>query len=390
MRKQTLAIHTDFQKDDAYGSLNMPIYHTAAYSFPSAKAMADAFTGRSSAPSYSRVANPTVTFFENRVKQLSNATNVFAFNTGMAAISNAIIALSASGKNIITSNHLFGNTVSLLKNTLGRFGVETRSVDLLNTESVRNSIDENTALIYLEIVTNPQLEVANLKTLASIAHEKNIPLIADTTVIPFTQFNSKDLGVDIEVVSSTKYISGGANSLGGLVIDYGSFPDVYRHLKFELLYNLGAYMTPHVAYMQTLGLETLDARYSLQSSNTMELAQRLQSISKIQQVNYIGLPDNKFHTLAKEQFNDTYGAMLTIDLDSKQSCYNFIDNLKLISRATNMFDSKSLAIHPASTIFGPFSGSQRKEMDVRDTTIRLSIGLESVDDIYEDIIQALQ
>ncbi len=390
MKKQTLAIHTKQPHNDVYGSLNMPIYHTAAFNFPTAKAMADAFTGRSSEPSYSRVANPTVTFFETRVKELSEATNVFAFNTGMAAISNTIMALTAAGKNVITSNHLFGNTVQLLKNTLGRFGVETRSVNLLDIAAVKNAIDENTALIYLEIITNPQLEVADLQALSVIAHEHNIPLIADTTTIPFTKFSAKSLGVDIEVVSSTKYISGGANSLGGLVIDYGNFPALYRSLKFELLYNLGAYMTPHVAYMQALGLETLDARYEIQSNNTLELAKRLSKLSAIKQVNYVGLEDNAFHNLAKAQFNNTYGAMLTIDLENKQACYSFIDKLQLISRATNMFDSKSLAIHPSSTIFAGFAGSQKREMDVRDTTVRLSIGLESVDDLFEDIEQALQ
>lgn len=390
MKKQTLAIHTTQPHPDVYGSLNMPVYHSAAFNFPTAKAMADAFTGRTSEPSYSRVSNPTVTFFETRVKELSGAVNVFAFNTGMAAISNTLMALTASGKNVVTSNHLFGNTVQLLKTTLGRFGVETRSVNLLDITAVINAIDENTAAIFLEIITNPQLEVADLQDLSSIAHEHNIPLVADTTTIPFIQFSSKELGVDVEVVSSTKYISGGANSLGGLVIDYGKFPNLYRSLKFELLYNLGAYMTPHVAYMQALGLETLDTRYAIQSNNALELAKKLRNLSTIKQVNYVGLEDNPFHNLAKKQFNDTYGAMLTIDLESKQVCYSFIDKLQLISRATNMFDSKSLAIHPSSTIFAGFSGSQKREMDVRDTTVRLSIGLESVDDLFEDIQQALQ
>ena len=389
MEKQTLALHTQPQHADVYGALNMPVYHSAAYGFQSAEAMNDAFVGRSNDPSYSRVTNPTVTFFEDRVKQMSGAKNVYAFNSGMAAIANTIVALTASGRNIVTSKHLFGNTVSLFTNTMGRFGVETRYVDLLDPEQVDAAIDDKTALIYFEIVTNPQLEVADISILSEIARRHNIPLVADTTVIPFSFFDASGLGIDIEVISSTKYISGGATSLGGVVIDYGRFPSLYRSIKFELLYNLGAYMTPHAAYMQTIGLETLSARYTVHAANALELAKRLQEVPEIKRVNYIGLPDNPFYDLARKQFGETSGAMITIDLDSKQACFNFINHLNLISRATNMFDSKTLAIHPASTIFGAFAGSQRRAMDVRDTTIRLSVGLESVNDLFEDILQAL-
>ena len=390
MEKQTKTVRTTSKNPDAYGALNMPVYNSAAYGFQSAKAMADAFVGRTDSPTYSRVTNPTVSFFEERVAQLSGAKNVFAFNSGMAAISCTLFALAANGKNIVTSAHLFGNTVSLLKNTLSRFGVETRFVDLLDKEAVINAIDENTACVFLEIITNPQLEVVDLQSLSSITRQKNIPLVADTTIIPFSQFSASSLGVDIEVLSSTKYISGGASSLGGLVLDYGNFPQFYRCVKFELLYNIGSYMTPQVAFMQTLGLETLDMRYRTQANNALELAQKLKEIPEITDVNYVGLNDNKFHTLAKKQFGGTFGAMLTIDLEDKQHAFDFIDNLRLISRATNLFDSKSLAIHPASTIFGGFAGSQRRAMNVRDNTVRLSIGLEAVSDLYEDIVQAIK
>lgn len=390
MKNQTLAIHTSFQREDAYGALGFPVYHTAAYEFPNAKAMADAFCGRTQDPDYSRLGNPSVTYFENKVKALTGAANVFAFNTGMAAITNALMAVTAAGKNVVTSNHLFGNTVALMKGTLGRFGLETRSVDLLDLERVKASVDEQTACIYLEIITNPQMEVADLHGLSEIAHEHNIPLIADTTMIPFTVFSAKDLGVDVEVVSSTKYISGGATSLGGLVIDYGRFPNVNRVIRYELISNLGAIMTPHAAYMQTVGLETLDARYRVQAQNALDLAKRLRSLPQITYVNYTGLEDNPFHEISVKQFGPTAGGMITIDLADKQACFNFINHLKLIRRATNLFDNKSLAIHPASTIFGPFSGSQRRAMDVKDTTIRLSIGLEDVDDLYEDVKHALE
>lgn len=388
MKKQTIATTTNYPKTDPYGALSMPVYHCAAYEFDTAKHMSDAFCGRVLDPEYSRVMNPTVTFFEDRVKALTGASNVFAFNSGMAAITTSLLAFVGAGKNIVTSNHLFGNTIALMRNTLKPLGIETREVNLLDINAVREAIDENTCLIFFEIITNPQMEVADINALSAIAHKRNIPLIADTTLIPFTEFSAKELGVDIEVVSSTKYISGGATSLGGLIIDYGRYPRVNAKIRFELLFNLGVYMTPHAAYMQTLGLETLHARYKEQAGNALELAKRLQKVPQIKRVNYTGLPDNPFYELSQKQFGKTAGAMLTIDLEDKAAAIRFINNLKVVHRATNLFDNKTLAIHPASTIFGPFSGSQRRAMDVYDTTIRLSVGLEAVDDIYEDIVQA--
>lgn len=390
MDNKTKAIDTPFEKHDAYGSLSMPIYHTAAYEFNTAADMADAFTGRVIAPDYSRVMNPTVMYLENKVKALTNASNVVAFSSGMAAISNTLLALSATGKNIVTSRHMFGNTFSLITQSLKRFGVEARPCDLLNLDEVRSQMDNNTCCIFLEIITNPQMEVANLKELAAIAHEYHVPLVADTTVIPFTQFSAKSLRVDIEVVSSTKYLSGGATTLGGLVIDYGTTQGFGHRMKNEMLFNFGAYMTPHVAYMQSLGLETLDARYRVQSQNTLYLAEKLRTLPEVKRVNYVGLPDNPYHAIAEKQYGPTAGAMMTIDLESKEACFSMIDNLKLVRRATNLFDNKTLAIHPASTIFGGFTSEERAAMDVLDTTVRISIGLEDMDDVFNDIEQALK
>jgi O-acetylhomoserine (thiol)-lyase len=389
MKKQTKAIHTTFQAQDPYGALSMPVYHTAAYEFSNAADMADAFCGRTDMPDYSRVTNPTVTYFENKVKAMTGANEVIALASGMAAISNALMCVAGAGKNIVSSRHMFGNTFALIDGTFKRFGVDVHLTDLTDIEAVKAEIDENSCCIYLEIMTNPQMEVADLKALAEVAHAHNIPLIADSTMIPFTEFNSHELGVDIEIVSSTKYLSGGATSIGGLVIDYGTTPDFGYRMRKEMLLNLGAYMTPHVAYMQTIGLETLDVRYQQQSANALALAKKLQGVKAIKRVNYTGLEDNPFHEISQRQFGPTAGAMVCIDLESEEACYDFINNLKLIRRATNLFDNKSLAIHPASTIFGPFSREQRAEMDVLETTIRLSIGLEDVDDLYEDICQAV-
>ena len=390
MRKQTLAIHQAYKRRDAYDALSMPVYNAVAFEFDNAEVMADAFCGRIDAPDYSRVENPTVTNLEQRVKALTGAENVIALNSGMAAISNTLFSVVEQGKNVITSRHLFGNTYSLLTSTLSRLGGEARLCDLTDVAAVERLIEDNTCCLFLEIMTNPQLEVVDVRALTALAHQHGIPVIADTTLIPFTQFSAKDLGIDLEVVSSTKYISGGATSLGGLVIDYGTYPFIGKRLLNEMLFNLGAYMTPQVAYMQTLGLETLDVRYRVQAGNALELAQRLRTLKPIHKVNYVGLEDNPYHQLAVSQYGETAGAMVTMDLESQEACFRLLDNLKLIHRATNLFDNRTLAIHPASTIFGLFTAEERAAMDVQDTTIRLSVGLESVDDLFDDIKQALE
>lgn len=390
MKKQTIAIDTPYVRPDAYGSLAVPIYNNVAFEFGDAAEMADAFCNRIKAPDYARVENPTVTNLEQRVRLLTNAAHVTAFNSGMAAISNTLLAVASQGKNIVTSHHLFGNTLALVSNTLLRFGVKPRLRDLTDLQAVEDAIDEHTCCVFLEIVTNPQLEVADLHAIAEIAHQKGVPLIVDSTVIPFTETHLRELGVDVEVVSSTKYLSGGGTSLGGLVIDYDTFPLINQRIKYELLFNLGAYMTSQAAYLQTLGLETLDVRYQRQAANALQLAEGLRELGMIQHVNYIGLEDNPFHELSQRQFGKTAGAMLTIDLASKEACFRFLNRLRLIHRATNLFDNRTLAIHPASTIFGLFPEHQLEKMNVRQTTIRLSVGLEAVEDLLEDLQQALE
>jgi len=399
-------LNTPYGKQDAYGALSMPIYHSAAYEFETAEAMEAAFTGKTADYAYSRITNPTVQYFEDRVRTITGAFSATALNSGMAAITNTIITVAQTGSNIVTSKHLFGNTYSFFVSTLAAFGVETRFCDLTNPDEVEAHIDDNTCALFLEIITNPQLEVADLKALSVITKAKGVPLIADTTVIPFSNFKAKEFGINIEIVSSTKYVSGGATSLGGLILDYGNFnwlslPKLHTmakefgaaaftaKLRKEIHRNLGAYMTPQVAYMQTLGLETMTVRYDRATDTCQKLVEKLEALPEVESVNYTGLPTNKYHSLSKNQFGNRPGAMFTFDLTSREACYNFMNKLKVIRRATNLFDNKTLAIHPASTIFGTFSAEVRKEMNVSDKTIRISVGLEDVADLYNDFVQAL-
>ena len=281
MKASTRAIHTPFARKDAYDALQIPIYNCMAFEFDDADYMSDVFCGKVIVPDYSRVLNPTVMHLEDRVKNLTNAKEVSAFTSGMAAISALLISVASSGKNIVSSNHMFGNTYLLVTRTLERFGVEPRLVNLCDIEEVKKMVDKDTCCIFLESVTNPQTEVADTRALADIAKKWNIPLIADTTIIPFTEFDGKGIGLDFQVVSSTKYISGGATSLGGLIIDYGNFPKISETIKKEIVFNLGGYMTPQAAYLQIIGLETLEVRYKRQADSAKKIANFLKEQPKV-------------------------------------------------------------------------------------------------------------
>lgn len=388
MKKTTAAINPRFPRKDPYGALAMPVYHCCAYEFPDHQAMIESFTGVSDDPDYSRVTNPTVIHFENIVRRLTGAADAVAFSSGMGAISAAVMSAVTAGRKIVTSRHLFGNTYLLFTQTLARFGVETELVDLTDIEAVSKAVDDRTACVYLETVTNPQMEVADVRAIADIAHAAGTIVIADTTMIPFTYTDSRALGIDVEILSSTKYLSGGATSLGGLVLDYGTAKGFGHTLRRDLLMNLGGYMSPHAAYMQTLGLETLAARYEVHDRNARHIAEGLRHIEGVE-VCWPGLVDNPYHELAKKQFGGRYSAMMTISLPSEEACFRMIDALQLVRRATNLFDNRTLAIHPASTIFGTIDAETRRKMDVSDRLIRLSVGLEDADDILADLRSAI-
>jgi O-acetylhomoserine (thiol)-lyase len=402
-----ILLHTPYAKPDAYNALSMPVYNSAAFEFDSAEAMEDAFTGKSANHTYSRITNPTVQYFEDRVKSITGALSVTALNSGMAAISNTFIAIAQNGSNIVTSRHLFGNTYSFFATTLAAFGVEIRFCDMTNPEQVESCVDNNTCAIFLEIITNPQMEVADLTAISNIAKQKSVPLVADTTIVPFCAFNAKEAGINIEIVSSTKYISGGATGLGGLIVDYGNYnwissPKLHvmakefgpaaftAKLRKEIHRNLGAYMTPQVAYMQTLGLETLSLRYKKATETCLMLTKKLEDLDQVESVNYTGLSSNRFYGISQKQFGDCPGAMFTFNLVSREACFSFLNNLKLVKRATNLFDNKTLAIHPASTIYGTFTAEIRRDMHVSDKTIRISVGLEDSEDLLGDFVQALK
>jgi O-acetylhomoserine (thiol)-lyase len=251
------------------------------------------------------------------------------------------------------------------------------------------------------------MEVANIRKLVDIGNKYNVPVILDGTLTTPYIFNAKDAGVALEVISSTKYISGGATSTGGLILDYGNYdwkkiPGMEKwskaygplalmvKLRREVYRNVGACLSPHNAWLQILGLETLSLRIDRSCENAMAISEWLNKNNKVKRVDYPGLKSNEFHTISAEQFGDKFGGILTFDLRDKETAYRFMDSLKLIRRATNLNDNKSLIIHPASTIFSEYSLEECEEMGVRETLIRLSVGIENYKDLLRDIEQALE
>ena len=407
MKFITKILHTKFSKEDPHGSLHAPLYENVAFEFKNAEDLELAFQGKKPSHMYSRISNPTVEHFERRILTVTGATGVVALASGMAAIANTILTVTKAQDNIITSKHLFGNTYSLFEQTLKEWGLETRYADLTKPEEIKKLIDGKTRAIFLETITNPQLEVADLKALSLITREANILLIVDTTMTPSYLFSAKDFGVDIEVLSSTKWISGGATSVGGLIIDHGLFdwkkneklksdavkfgPFAFiNRLRREVYRNLGACLSPHNAYLQSLGLETLPFRLEAACANALKIAESLQGVSAVKAVNYPGLKGSPYHEIAKEQFGGKPGAVLTFDLGSKEQCFKFMNQLKLVRRATNLHDNRSLILHPASTIFCEYSPALKAEMGVRETLIRLAVGIEDSQDLIADIEQALE
>jgi O-acetylhomoserine (thiol)-lyase len=403
----TNAIHgARSQLKDSHGALRPPVYDSVAFEQGSAEEINQIFTGRKPAHAYSRITNPTVEDFENRIKLLSDSLAVIAVSSGMAAISNILLALAGAGTNIVASRHMFGNTLSLIDTTLKPWGLEARYASMLDPLEVSAAIDHNTRAVFLETVTNPQLEVADIQAIADITSAKGIPLIVDNTVTTPYLFRSKNFGANIEVISSTKYISGGATSVGGLIIDNGNFDwrqaprladwakkmgpmALLGALRREVYRNIGSCLAPHHAYLHSLGLETMSLRIEKSCANAFSVARYLKQHEKVAAVNYPGMEESKHHKIAAKQFSDRFGGILTFDLQSREACFALINKLNLIRRASNVNDNKSLILHPASTIFCEYSEKKLEEMGIRQTMIRLSVGIEDTSDIIHDLEKGL-
>lgn len=403
----TKAIHTSFLKKDVHGALKMPIYDCVSFEFDSAEDIVDAFEGKKPSHAYSRITNPTIEHFENTIKNITGAQGVVAVSSGMAAISNLIMAICGAGDQVVCSRYLFGNTKALIANTLKKWGLEASFIDLEDLNLVRQSIKPNTKFIFGETIANPQMRVIDIPSLSKIAKENKIPLVIDSTVTPPYLFDGKVSGADVEVISSTKYISGGATTVGGLIIDHGTYQwknnvhveemakkvgpfALVAKLRKEIFRNIGACLSPHNAYLQSLGLETMALRADRSCQNTLKLAEFLSQHPKVKKVNYPGLKSSRFYEISLKLFPKLPGSILTFDLGTKAECFKFMNQLKLVRRSTNLNDNKTLIIHPSSTIFTEFSEEQKVDMEVTSTLIRLSVGIEDFEDLKNDMEKGLE
>jgi len=402
----TTALNTSYAKTDPHNSLQMPLYETVAFEFDSAEKMEANFKGEYIAHVYSRTSSPTVEYFELKLKALTESHAVLAVASGMAAISDTILAITKAGENIISGNQLFGHTYSLFQQTLPELGIEIRFSNLKSQPEIEQIIDNKTRAIYFETVTNPQLEIADIEMLATITKKHNILLIADSTMTPPNIFGAGKQGVNIEVISTTKYISGGATSFGGAIIDHGNSdwtknPNLSKYtekfgknafiakLRKNIYRNTGGSMAPQTAKFMFQGLDILEIRVEKCYHNCLALGDFFDSHPKVTCVGYPGLKSDAGYQLAVKQFDGIPGTIMTFDLESKQACFEFMNQLQIIRRATNLNDNKTLIIHPYSTIYAEFTVEERKTAGIRDTMMRLSVGIENVEDLIADIEQAL-
>ncbi len=402
----TTSLNVPFSKDDPHNSLQMPLYETVAFEFDSAEQIEANFKGEYIAHVYSRASSPTVEYFELKLKALTGSNGVLAVSSGMVAISNTVLAVTKSDENIISGNQLFGHTYALFQQTLPEFGVETRFSNLKSEAEIEGLIDENTRAIFFETVTNPQLEIADIEMLAAITQKYNLLLIADSTLTPPNVFSASKFEVNIEVISTTKYISGGATSFGGAILDHGNYnwklnPNFSKYtekfgknafiakLRKNIYRNTGGSMAPQTAKFQIQGLDILELRVDKCYKNCLDLGAFFESQPKITKVGYPGLKSSPNYKTAKKYFNGVPGTIMTFDLESKEACFAFMNKLQIIRRATNLNDNKSLIIHPHSTIYAEFSDEERHEAGIRDTMMRLSVGIENVEDLIGDIEGAL-
>ncbi len=401
-------IHGNIEKEksDVYGALRTAIYDSAAFEFGSSEEIADAFQGKITAHSYSRITNPTISELEERINFTAGGEDTLCLSSGMAAISNTILALCSSGDNIITTKNIFGNTYSLFENILKPLGIEPRFIDMENSDEIEKNIDKNTKVIFLENITNPHLIIFDIKKIGEIAKKHNIILAVDNTIPTNYLFDCRRYGIDIEIMSTTKAMSGGGTSVGGAIIIhksekwekserlksyYEKFGDkaLIKKLRKEIYRNFGSCLSPHSAYYQILGMETMALRIEKSCSNALKLAEVINTNDKIKNVNYPGIKNNKYNYLIERDFGGRGGTILTFELETMEKCFEFMNNLKMIRRATNVCDNKTLVIHPYSTIFCEYSDEQKRDMGISKNMIRLSVGIEDVEDIIEDIYNSI-
>ena len=409
MKTDTLAIHGGFAGDKETGATVVPIHQTVSYAHKTAQELADVFDGKIPGYIYTRIANPTTTALEAKLMLLEDGIGCIATSSGMAAIASVVMGLVKSGDQILSAAGIFGGTVSLFENTIGRFGVETVLIDAAETDQFAEAINDKTKLIFIETIGNPRMDVPDIPTIAEIAHKKNIPFVVDNTLTTPALVKPGVFGADIVIHSTSKFINGHGTAIGGAIIDTGNydwrkgiFDDIKKlsertgqlaflaHLRNLIYRDLGGCPAPMNSFLMLQGLETLTVRMSKHCENALLLAQYLQNHPMVSWVNYPGLSHSRYHGRVKKLFYGLGGGVLTFGLGTKDRAFRFIDSLKLARNLANLGDAKTLVIHPASTIFHEFTDSENEKMGVKEDMVRVSVGIEDFEDIQKDFDQAIE
>jgi O-acetylhomoserine (thiol)-lyase len=396
---------TKLLSDLSSGALRTPIYANAAFAYDSSQELEAVFGGKQSGHLYTRSSNPSVEALESKIQNAIDAAGVVGLSSGMAAITATFFALLQSGDNIITTDKLFGHTLSFLRTTLRDFDVEVRYVDINDIDAIEKNIDADTKMVFCESMSNPGLIIPDFKAIASVCKAHGIVFAVDTTLTPWTMFDAKSFGVDIEIVSATKFLSGGGTVLGGLIVDTGNYEwkrfshlrpfyekfangAFIKKLKKQTVRNFGAVLSPFHAYLIDLGIETLQLRVNKANKNAKKTAAFLRQHPKVSRVRYGGLKQDPFYQLAKKQFNGG-GSIVVFDVGSKKNAYKVMDKFKIIKRCTNIQDNKTLAIAPYDTIYAEYDDTLKAKLGLRRGSVRLSLGIEKASDIIKDLNQAL-
>ena len=417
---ETLQLHAGQVVDATTKSRAVPIYQTTSFVFDDTQEGAELFALQKAGNIYTRITNPTTSAFEERIAALEGGVGALATASGMAAITYTILALAHAGDHVVAASTIYGGTFNLLKETLPRYGITTTFVDIDNLEEVEAAIKDNTKLVLIETLGNPVINIPDIEKIAEIAHKYQIPLVADNTFATPYLINVFSHGVDIAVHSATKFIGGHGTTIGGVIVDSGKFdwaasgkfPQLvdedpsYHNISYtrdvgaaafivaarvQLLRDMGAALSPFNSFLLLQGLETLSLRVERHVQNAEKIVDFLVNHPEVEKVNYPKLPDSPYHALAEKYLPKGVGSIFTFHVKGGEAeARKVIDNLEIFSNLANVADAKSLVVHPATTTHAQLSDSDLEAAGVTKNQIRLSIGLENVDDLIEDLRLALE
>lgn len=417
---ETLQLHAGQVVDATTKSRAVPIYQTTSFVFEDTQEGAELFALQKAGNIYTRITNPTTSAFEERIAALEGGVGALATASGMAALTYTILGLAHAGDHVVAASTIYGGTFNLLKETLPRYGIATTFVDIDNLEEVEAAIKDNTKLVLIETLGNPVINIPDIEKIAEIAHKHQIPLVADNTFATPYLINVFSHGVDISVHSATKFIGGYGTTIGGVIVDSGKFDWVasgkfpqfvnedpsYHNLSYtrdvgaaafivalrvQLLRDTGAALSPFNSFLLLQGLETLSLRVERHVQNAEKIVDFLVNHPKVEKVNYPKLADSPYHALAEKYLPKGVGSIFTFHVKGGEAeARKVIDSLEIFSNLANVADAKSLVVHPATTTHAQLSDSDLEAAGVTKNQIRLSIGLENVDDLIEDLRLALE